>query len=35
MKIYSVVKRPHVTEKTSMGTASANTITLEIGRAHV
>lgn len=32
MKIYSVVKRPHVTEKTSMGTASANTITLVVDR---
>lgn len=32
MKIYSVIKRPHVTEKTSMGSAAANTITLVVDR---
>lgn len=31
MKIYSIIKRPHVTEKTSMGTAD-NTITLVVDR---
>jgi len=32
MNIYSVIKRPHVTEKTSLGTQSANTITLVVDR---
>lgn len=31
MKIYSIIKRPHVTEKTSMG-AAANAITLVVDR---
>lgn len=32
MKIYSVIKKPHVTEKTSMGSAADNTITLVVDR---
>ena len=32
MKIYSVIKRPHVTEKTSMGTAASNAIALVVDR---
>ncbi len=31
MKIYSIIKRPHVTEKTSMG-AAANAIALVVDR---
>lgn len=31
MKIYSIIKRPHVTEKTSMG-AATNAITLVVDR---
>ena len=31
MKIYSIIKRPHVTEKTSMG-AAVNAITLVVDR---
>ena len=30
MNIYSIIKKPHVTEKTSLGTAAANTITLVV-----
>ena len=32
MNIYSIIKKPHVTEKTSLGTAAANTITLVVDR---
>lgn len=32
MNIYSIIKKPHVTEKTSLGTADANTITLVVDR---
>ena len=32
MNIYSIIKKPLVTEKTSLGTASANTITLVVDR---
>lgn len=32
MNIYSVIKRPHVTEKTSLGTEAGNTITLVVDR---
>ena len=32
MNIYSIIKKPHVTEKTSLGTEAANTITLVVDR---
>lgn len=32
MNIYSIIKRPHVTEKTSLGTQLGNTITLVVDR---
>ncbi len=32
MNIYSIIKRPHVTEKTSLGTQLVNTITLVVDR---
>jgi len=32
MNIYSIIKKPHVTEKTSLGTAASNTITLVVDR---
>ena len=32
MNIYSVVKKPHVTEKTSLGSEASNTITLVVDR---
>jgi large subunit ribosomal protein L23 len=32
MNIYSIIKKPHVTEKTSLGTAAANAITLVVDR---
>ncbi len=32
MNIYSIIKKPHVTEKTSLGTAAASTITLVVDR---
>lgn len=32
MNIYSIIKKPHVTEKTSLGTAAANTITMVVDR---
>lgn len=32
MNIYSIIKRPHVTEKTSLGTQAGNTITLVVDR---
>ena len=32
MNIYSIIKKPHVTEKTSLGTAADNTITLVVDR---
>jgi large subunit ribosomal protein L23 len=32
MNIYSIIKKPHVTEKTSLGSASANTIALVVDR---
>ena len=30
MNIYSVIKKPHVTEKTSLGTESSNTVTIVV-----
>jgi large subunit ribosomal protein L23 len=32
MNIFSIIKKPHVTEKTSLGTAASNTITLVVER---
>lgn len=32
MNIYSIIKKPHVTEKTSLGSAAASTITLVVDR---
>lgn len=32
MNIYSIVKKPHVTEKTSLGTTAENTITMVVDR---
>ncbi len=32
MNIYSIIKKPHVTEKTSLGTSASNTITLVVDR---
>ena len=32
MNIYSIIKKPHVTEKTSLGSESANTIALVVDR---
>ena len=32
MNIYSIIKKPHVTEKTSLGTAASNSITLVVDR---
>lgn len=32
MNIYSVVKKPHVTEKTSLGSEASNTIALVVDR---
>lgn len=32
MNIYSIIKKPHVTEKTSLGSAATNTITLVVDR---
>lgn len=32
MTIYSIIKKPHVTEKTSLGSTSGNTITLVVDR---
>jgi large subunit ribosomal protein L23 len=33
MNIYSVIKKPHVTEKTSLGTDSSNTVALVVDKA--
>ena len=33
MKIYSVIKKPHVTEKTSLGSESSNTVALVVDKA--
>jgi large subunit ribosomal protein L23 len=33
MNIYSVVKKPHVTEKTSLGSDSSNTVALVVDKA--
>jgi large subunit ribosomal protein L23 len=32
MNIYSVIKKPHVTEKTSLGSDSTNTVSLVVDR---
>jgi len=32
MNIYSVIKKPHVTEKTSLGSDSTNTVSLVVAR---
>lgn len=32
MNIYSVIKKPHVTEKTSMGSDSLNTVSLVVNK---
>ena len=32
MNIYSVIKKPHVTEKTSLGSESSNTVALVVDR---
>lgn len=32
MNIYSVIKKPHVTEKTSLGSEATNTVTLVVDR---
>ncbi len=32
MNIYSVIKKPHVTEKTSLGSDSTNTVTIVVDR---
>jgi large subunit ribosomal protein L23 len=32
MNIYSIIKKPHVTEKTSLGTEAESTITLVVDR---
>lgn len=32
MNIYSIIKKPHVTEKTSLGTTADNTITMVVDR---
>lgn len=32
MNIYSIIKKPHVTEKTSLGSAATSTITLVVDR---
>jgi large subunit ribosomal protein L23 len=32
MNIYSIIKKPHVTEKTSLGTSAENTITMVVDR---
>ena len=32
MNIYSIIKKPHVTDKTSLGSAAASTITLVVDR---
>jgi large subunit ribosomal protein L23 len=32
MNIYSIIKKPHVTEKTSLGTTAENTITMVVDR---
>jgi large subunit ribosomal protein L23 len=32
MNIYSVIKKPHVTEKTSVGTESTNTVAIVVDR---
>ncbi|NJD38223.1 MAG: 50S ribosomal protein L23 [Geobacter sp.] len=32
MNIYSIIKKPHVTEKTSLGTSANSTITLVVDR---
>ena len=33
MNIYSVIKKPHVTEKTSLGSESSNTVALVVDKA--
>ena len=33
MNIYSVIKKPHVTEKTSLGSDSSNTVALVVDKA--
>jgi large subunit ribosomal protein L23 len=33
MNIYSVIKKPHVTEKTSLGSDSSNTVAIVVDRA--
>lgn len=32
MDIYSIIKKPHITEKSSLGSPSENTVTLEVSR---
>jgi len=32
MNIYAIIKKPHVTEKTSLGSAASNTVTLVVDR---
>ncbi len=32
MNIYSIIKKPHVTEKTSLGTSASNAITIVVDR---
>lgn len=32
MNIYSVIKKPHVTEKTALGSESSNTVTIVVDR---
>ena len=32
MNIYSIIKKPHVTEKTSLGSEAGNTVTLVVDR---
>ena len=33
MNIYSVIKKPHVTEKTSLGSESSNTVAIVVDKA--
>ena len=33
MNIYSVIKKPHVTEKTSLGTDTSNTVAIVVDKA--